>query len=46
MGGAFAEAQNALSGQAQKVIFKLNKYLYKFTYIIDAIRVSQAKAGI
>ena len=32
-GGSFAEAQNALAGQAQKAIFKLNKYLYKFTYI-------------
>ena len=32
-GGSFAEAQNTLSGQAQKAIFKLNKYLYKFTYI-------------
>lgn len=32
-GGSFSEAQNTLSGQAQKAIFKLNKYLYKFTYI-------------
>ena len=32
-GGSFAEAQNTLSGQAQKAIFKLNKYLYKFIYI-------------
>ena len=29
----FAEAQITLSGQAQKAIFKLNKYLYKFTFI-------------
>ena len=32
-GGSFAEAQNALAGRAQKAIFKLSKYLYKFTYI-------------
>ena len=32
-GGSFAAAQSALSGQAQKAIFKLNRYLYKFTYI-------------
>ena len=31
--GSFAVAQNTLSGQAQKAIFKLNKYLYKFTFI-------------
>ena len=33
VGGSFAEAQNTLAGQAQKAIFELNKYLYKFTYI-------------
>ena len=33
VGGSFAGAQNILAGQAQKAIFKLNKYLYKFTYI-------------
>ena len=27
-GGSFLEAQNTLAGQAQKPIFKLNKYLY------------------
>ena len=32
-GGSMTTAQNTLSGQAQKAIFKLNKYLYKFTYI-------------
>lgn len=32
-GGSFSEAQNTLSGQAQKAIFKMNKYLYKFTNI-------------
>ena len=32
-GGSFSETQNTLSGQAQKAIFKLNKYLYKFTFI-------------
>ena len=32
-GGSFSEAQNTLTGQTQKAIFKLNKYLYKFTYI-------------
>ena len=26
-GGSFSEAQNTLAGQAQKAIFKLNKYL-------------------
>ena len=31
VGGSFAEAQNTLAGQAQKAIFKLNKYLYKIT---------------
>ncbi|MES9880123.1 MAG: reverse transcriptase family protein, partial [Sedimenticola sp.] len=30
-GGSFSEANNTLSGQAQKAIFKLNKYLQKFT---------------
>ena len=33
MGGSFSEAQNTLAGQAQKAILKLNKYLYKFTFI-------------
>ena len=32
-GWSFAEAQNTLTGQAQKAIFKLNKYLQKFTFI-------------
>lgn len=32
-GGSFNEAQHTLAGQAQKAIFKLNKYLYKFTSI-------------
>lgn len=32
-GGSFTETQNTLAGQAQKAIFKMNKYLYKFTYI-------------
>lgn len=32
-GGSFSESQNTLSGQAQKAIFKMNKYLYKFTFI-------------
>ena len=32
-GASFAEAQNTLAGQAQKAIFKLNEYLYKFTLI-------------
>ena len=31
--GSFSEAQNTLAGQAQKAIFKLIKYLYKFTFI-------------
>ena len=33
VGGSFSEAQNTLTGQAQKAIFKLNKYLHKFTFI-------------
>ena len=33
VGGSFSEAQNTLAWQAQKAIFKLNKYLYKFTFI-------------
>ena len=32
-GGSFTETQNTLSGQAQKAIFKMNKYLYRFTFI-------------
>ena len=32
-GGSFSEAQSTLAGQAQKAIFKMNKYLYKFTFI-------------
>ena len=32
-GGPFSEAQNTLAGQAQKAIFKLNKYLYKFMFV-------------
>ena len=32
-GGYFTETQNTLAAQAQKAIFKMNKYLYKFTYI-------------
>ena len=32
-GGSFTDAQTTLSGQALKAIFKMNKYLYKFTYI-------------
>ena len=33
-GGSFSEAQTILAGQAQKAIFKLNSYLYKFTSIL------------
>ena len=33
VGGSFSEAQNTLAGQAQKAIFQLNKYLYKFTFL-------------
>lgn len=32
-GGSHLEAQNTLAGQSLKAIFKLNKYLYKFTNI-------------
>ena len=31
--GSFSDAQTTLAGQSTKAIFKLNKYLYKFTYI-------------
>ena len=31
-GGSFSEAQNTLAVQVQKAFFKLNKYLYKFTF--------------
>jgi len=30
-GGSYSEAQSALSGQALKAIFQINKYLHKFT---------------
>jgi len=30
-GGSFSDTQNTLSGQALKAIFKMNKYLHKFT---------------
>ena len=33
-GGSFSEAQKTLAGQAQKAIFKMNKYLHKFTFFI------------
>ena len=33
VGGSFSEAQNTLAGHAQKAIFQLNKYLYKFTFL-------------
>lgn len=32
-GESLSTAQSTLAGQAQNVLFKLNKYLYKFTYI-------------
>ena len=32
-GGSFSETQNTLAGQAQKAIFQINKYLYKFTFL-------------
>ncbi|MCG8047974.1 MAG: reverse transcriptase family protein, partial [Candidatus Thiodiazotropha endolucinida] len=32
-GGSFHETQNSLAGKALKAIFKMNKYLYKFTDI-------------
>ena len=32
-GGSFSSAQQTLAGQAQKAIFSLNSYLYKFTDI-------------
>ena len=32
-GGSFSSAQGTLAGQAQKAIFRLNTYLYKFTDI-------------
>ena len=33
VGGSFSEAQSTLSGKGLKAIFKLNKYLYKFTNV-------------
>jgi len=33
VGGSFSEAQNTLPGKALNAIFKLNKYLYKFTNV-------------
>ena len=33
VGGSFSEAEITLSGKALKAIFKLNKYLYKFTNV-------------
>ena len=33
VGGSFSEAQNTLSGKTLKAIFKLNKYIYKFTNV-------------
>ena len=32
VGGSFSETQITLAGQAQKGIFQLNKYLYKYLY--------------
>ena len=32
-GGSFSKTQSILAGQAEKAIFKLNKYMYKFTFI-------------
>jgi hypothetical protein len=32
-GGSFSEAQKTLAGQAQKAVFKLQNYLYKYTNI-------------
>ena len=33
VGGSFSDAQSTHVGQAQKAIFELHKYLYKFTSI-------------
>ena len=33
VGGSFLEAQNTFSGHAQKAVSKMNRYLYKFTYL-------------
>ena len=38
-GGSFKQTQNTLAGQAQKAVFKLNRYLHKFTYITPAHRL-------
>ena len=37
--GSFSDCQKTLSGQAQKAIFKLNKYLYTFTNITPKHRL-------
>ncbi len=39
-GGSFSETQSVLAGQAQKALFKLNKYLYKFTEITVVHRIT------
>ena len=39
-GGSFSEAQKTLAGQAQKAIFKMNKYLYKFTFYHQDINLN------
>ncbi|MCW4345840.1 MAG: reverse transcriptase family protein [Candidatus Thiodiazotropha endolucinida] len=38
-GGSFAEAQTTLAGQAQKAIFKMNQYIYKFTFLTPRHRL-------
>ena len=37
--GSFSDCQKTLSGQAQKAIFKLNRYLYTFTNITPKHRL-------
>lgn len=39
VGGSFSEAQITLAGQAQKAIFQLNRYLYKFTFLTPRHKV-------
>ena len=38
-GGSYTQTQITLAGQAQKAIFKLNRYLHKFTYITPSHRL-------
>ena len=40
VGGSFSEAQNTLAGQAQKAIFKLNKYLHVYSLLLSLLGIN------